>query len=160
VNRRPVQLKVCGQGDRAAPPPRVEAGVTFSLGAIGVVHSPFHGGCPTPKHFERSGVGTVEVFPEFVAGLEGIEGARDLWLLSYCSSGPSGDEEPGAAGQARCGSFAARAACGPGALMLTLVRLVGAQGGVLKVEGLDLDDGTPLLDIKTYSPHRDNPRES
>jgi|WetSurMetagenome_2_1015567.scaffolds.fasta_scaffold03060_3 tRNA (adenine37-N6)-methyltransferase len=145
---------------RAASSARGEAGVTFSLGAIGVVHSPFHGGCPNPKHFGHSSVGTVEVFPEFLPGLKGIEAVRDLWLLAYCRPGSSDTDGPAAAGQAPREGFGARAACGPGALMLTLVRIVGAQGGLLKVEGLDLDDGTPLLDIKPYLAHRDNPRES
>jgi tRNA (Thr-GGU) A37 N-methylase len=48
------------------------------------------------------------------------------------------------------GLFATRAPCRPNAIGLSLVRLVGREGRVLRIEDVDVLDGTPLLDIKPY----------
>ena len=48
------------------------------------------------------------------------------------------------------GIFATRAPCRPNPVGLSLVRLVKREGCVLHLEGVDLLDGTPVLDIKPY----------
>jgi tRNA (Thr-GGU) A37 N-methylase len=53
------------------------------------------------------------------------------------------------------GLFATRAPSRPNPIGLSLVRLVGREGNRLQVEGLDILDGTPLLDIKPYIPKID-----
>ena len=56
------------------------------------------------------------------------------------------------------GVFATRFPARPNPLGLTTVRLIRRSGGVLMVEGLDAEDGTPVLDLKPYIPVYDKPR--
>ncbi|MFO7712202.1 MAG: TrmO family methyltransferase [Dehalococcoidia bacterium] len=55
-------------------------------------------------------------------------------------------------GHGLCGVFATRSPHRPCPLGLTVVELMGREGNILKVRGLDAVDGTPLLDIKPYIP--------
>jgi len=54
------------------------------------------------------------------------------------------------------GVFATRAPKRPNPIGLSVVRLIGIDDGVLKIEGVDIVDGTPLLDIKPYVPEFDS----
>ncbi|MFC1990984.1 tRNA (N6-threonylcarbamoyladenosine(37)-N6)-methyltransferase TrmO [Chloroflexota bacterium] len=55
------------------------------------------------------------------------------------------------------GLFATRSPNRPNPLGKATVRLLQCQGNVLKVEGLDAIDGTPVIDIKPYIPGHDSP---
>jgi tRNA-Thr(GGU) m(6)t(6)A37 methyltransferase TsaA len=54
------------------------------------------------------------------------------------------------------GVFATRAPSRPNPIGLSIVRLLGIEGNVLRVENVDIVDGTPLLDIKPYVPQFDH----
>ncbi len=54
------------------------------------------------------------------------------------------------------GLFATRAPARPNPIGLSCVRLLGIEGGALRIGEVDILDGTPLLDIKPYVPHYDN----
>jgi len=49
------------------------------------------------------------------------------------------------------GVFATRAPCRPNSIGLSIVELVRREGNVLHLDGMDILDGTPLLDIKPYT---------
>lgn len=96
--------------------------------------------------------------------LRGIDGYSHLWLLWYFSE--NGREArsltvrpPRLGGNKRMGVFATRSPFRPNPIGLSCVRLLGvestAEGQVLMVEGADLLDGTPILDIKPYLPFTD-----
>lgn len=96
--------------------------------------------------------------------LRGIDGYSHLWLLWYFSE--NGREArsltvrpPRLGGNKRMGVFATRSPFRPNPIGLSCVRLLGvestAEGQVLVVEGADLLDGTPILDIKPYLPFTD-----
>lgn len=97
--------------------------------------------------------GTVEVFPEYAAGLRDLDGFERIWLVYWFDRAkeaelvvtPYLDTTPR-------GLFATRAPCCPNPIGVSAVRLLGMAGRVLKVEGLDILDKTPLLDIKPYIP--------
>ena len=55
------------------------------------------------------------------------------------------------------GLFATRAPRRPNPIGLSVVRLLAVEGTTLHVEGIDVLDGTPLLDLKPYVPHFDQP---
>jgi tRNA-Thr(GGU) m(6)t(6)A37 methyltransferase TsaA len=125
---------------------------------IGVIHSPFKTveGVPIQPAGAVGIRGTVEVFPEFVEGLKDLEGFSHIILIYHfhrvkgyqLEVTPFLDERPH-------GVFATRAPRRPNAIGLSVVRLVGVEGGVLEVDGVDVLDGTPLLDIKPYVPEFD-----
>ncbi|MDD5466808.1 MAG: tRNA (N6-threonylcarbamoyladenosine(37)-N6)-methyltransferase TrmO [Anaerolineales bacterium] len=129
---------------------------------IGVIHSPFHdlAGMPIQPASESSGPGTVEVYAEFAPGLKDLEGFSHLLLITHLHAvkearlrvTPFLDDEPH-------GVFATRAPTRPNPIGLSVVRLAGVRGNCLDVDGLDLLDGTPLLDIKPYVPEFDQPVE-
>lgn len=123
-------------------------GVTFSVRAIGIVHTPFRSGCPAPKHFARQGRGTLEVLPEFKPSLCGLRHYSHLWLLLYLGGSQIGQDvrrRPFNVGERDPGDT-----FGPSlqnVARLSLVKLVSMEGTLLRLEGLDADDGTPVLDI-------------
>ncbi|MDI6768912.1 MAG: tRNA (N6-threonylcarbamoyladenosine(37)-N6)-methyltransferase TrmO [Anaerolineales bacterium] len=129
----------------------------FVMKPIGVIHSPFTEKDQTPIQASRSqAIGRVEVYPEFAAGLQDIEGFSHIILLYvfHCSSGYSLRVQPFLDDQLR-GLFATRYPCRPNPIGLSVVRLLSRQENTLTVEGVDVLDGTPLLDIKPYVPDFD-----
>jgi tRNA-Thr(GGU) m(6)t(6)A37 methyltransferase TsaA len=124
---------------------------------IGVIHSPFVDKAQTPIQANRStAIGQVEVFPEYAPGLQDLEGFSHVYLLYafHMSEGfklkvrPFLDDE-------EHGLFATRHPCRPNPIGLSVVRLLTCRGNVLEIEGVDVLDGTPLLDIKPYVPDFD-----
>lgn len=100
--------------------------------------------------------GRVELFPEYVEGLQDIEGFSHIILLYHFhrSSGfkltvvPFLDTVPR-------GVFATRAPHRPNAIGMSVVKLLRVAGEVIEIENVDILDGTPLLDIKPYVPEFD-----
>jgi tRNA-Thr(GGU) m(6)t(6)A37 methyltransferase TsaA len=129
----------------------------YILKPIGIIHSPFNDKSETPIQASRSrAIGQVEVHPEFAEGLQDVEGFSHLILLYafHCSSGYTLRVKPLLDDQSR-GLFATRYPCRPNPLGLSVVRLLARRDNVLEIEGVDVLDGTPLLDIKPYVPDFD-----
>jgi tRNA-Thr(GGU) m(6)t(6)A37 methyltransferase TsaA len=129
----------------------------FVMRAIGVIHSPFREQAVTPIQASRSRAeGQVEVFAEYREGLEDLEGFSHIFLLYvfHCSVGCALHVKPFLDDRER-GLFATRHPCRPNPLGLSVVRLLRRRGSVLDVIGVDVLDGTPLLDIKPYVPEFD-----
>lgn len=103
---------------------------------------------PGAKHDAE---GTIEVVPEFEAGLADIDGFSHLFVLWVFdrSQGfdlvgtPPVDDRPH-------GVFATRSPRRPNPIGLTVVELLRRDGGRLHVRGVDMLDNTPVLDIKPY----------
>ena len=129
----------------------------FIMRPIGVIHSPFTDKKQTPIQPTRSqAVGQVEVYPEFAEGLQDIEGLSHVILLYvfHCLSGYTLRVKP-FLDDALHGLFATRYPCRPNPIGLSVVRLIARHDNVLEIEGVDVLDGTPLLDIKPYVPDFD-----
>lgn len=112
-------------------------------------------------------VSTIVFEPEYRVdeALRGIEGYSHLWLIWEFSQAVREDwsptvRPPRLGGNTRMGVFATRSPFRPNPIGLSSVRLVGMEkteeGTVLLVEGADLCDGTPILDIKPYLPFTDS----
>jgi tRNA (adenine37-N6)-methyltransferase len=100
----------------------------------------------SPAGHER---GRVEVFEEFAAGRADVEAYERLYLFFWLhQSTPPRDLAPFISPPR--GIFATHSPSRPNPLGLTRVRLIDRQGRILIVEGVDMYDGTPLLDIKPY----------
>jgi tRNA (adenine37-N6)-methyltransferase len=122
---------------------------------IGVIHSPFKTteGMPIQPSGAQQVLGEVEVFPRYAKGLQDLEGFSHIILLYYFHRArrarlvviPFLDSKPH-------GVFATRAPSRPNPVGLSVVRFVAREGNSLRVQGIDILDGTPLLDIKPYVP--------
>jgi tRNA (adenine37-N6)-methyltransferase len=124
----------------------------FIMKPIGVIHSPFTDKAMTPIQPSRSQAsGRVEVYPEYAEGLQGLEGFSHLILIYvfHQSSGFTLKVQPFLDNQLH-GLFATRHPCRPNPLGLSIVRLLARRENILEIDGVDMLDGTPLLDIKPY----------
>lgn len=125
----------------------------FLMQPIGVVRSPYAdtGQIPKGKGAEHAAEGVLEIRPEFEPGLKDIEGFSHLYVLWVFDreagfqllATPPTDTRPH-------GVFATRAPRRPNPIGLTVVRLLGRDGPRLRVRGVDMLDGTPILDLKPY----------
>lgn len=126
---------------------------TTTLRPIGVVRSPFRTKEDVPKglgarHDEE---GQLEIFPEFAAGLADIDGFSHLyvlWLFDRAEACELVGRNP-TDGLAH-GVFATRSPKRPNPLALTVVELLGRDGATLAVRGVDMLDGSPVVDLKPY----------
>jgi tRNA-Thr(GGU) m(6)t(6)A37 methyltransferase TsaA len=125
---------------------------------IGIVHSPFTDtvGMPIQPAGAAGVRGTITVNADLSEGLRDLEGFSHIVLLYHFhrSTGYALQVTPFLDTRMH-GVFATRAPKRPNAIGLSVVRLIGIEGNELTVEGLDVLDGTPLLDIKPYIPEMD-----
>jgi tRNA-Thr(GGU) m(6)t(6)A37 methyltransferase TsaA len=131
------------------------SGTEYPCRAIGVARTPFTDPAATPIQAAFSTVrGTVEVYPGFRDGLSALAGFSHLILIYrfHRAAGEEIAERPLIDGAEPHGIFATRHFNRPNMLGISVVRLAGIDGGTLAVEGIDLLDGTPILDIKPYIP--------
>jgi tRNA (adenine37-N6)-methyltransferase len=129
----------------------------FIMRPIGVLHSPFTDKQRTPIQPSRStALGYVEVFPEFCEGLQDLSGFSHIILLYVFHQSESYTLRviPFLDHQLR-GLFATRYPNRPNPIGLSVVWLISLKDNILYIEGIDVLEGTPLLDIKPYVPDFD-----
>jgi tRNA-Thr(GGU) m(6)t(6)A37 methyltransferase TsaA len=125
---------------------------------IGIIHSPYHNKEDTPIQgaFSPDGRGEVEVFPEFEEGLKDIDTFSHVILIyQFDRSGEVRLVRPTFLDDEFHGVFASRHPCRPNGLGITVVKLLKRSKNLLEVAGIDVLDGTPLIDIKPYIPRFD-----
>lgn len=125
----------------------------FTLHPIGTVRSPYTSTAQIPKGrgAAHDAEGVIEIRPELEAGLADIEGFSHLYVIwifdrsagSELTAWPPSDTRPH-------GVFATRSPQRPNPIGLTVVELLGRDGLRLRVRGIDMLDGTPVVDIKPY----------
>lgn len=131
----------------------IERNISINVNPIGVVHSPLTSsdGAPIQPAFAKNCEGTVEVYKEFEEALLDVEGFERIWLLCWFDRAskfklkvkPYLDDK-------LHGLFATRAPSRPNPIGLSCVKLLSIEKNILHVSGIDILDGTPLLDIKPY----------
>lgn len=126
---------------------------------IGIAHSPFTtpGAPPFQSTFSQA-EGSIEIFPDYREGLGSIEGFSHLIVISHFDRAERGAlvEKPLTDGDAPHGIFACRHFNRPNPIGISYVGLTRVADGILYVRGIDLLDGTPVLDIKPYIPAFDS----
>lgn len=129
-------------------PQGYDAGLYF----IGRVRTPWGSRAECPKNGRQTeAVCTLEVDAAYRPGLQNVHGATHLIVL-YWMDRAARDlvrQQPRHAEGSR-GTFSLRSPARPNPIALSVVELLGIEGGRLSVRGLDCIDGTPLLDIKPY----------
>jgi tRNA-Thr(GGU) m(6)t(6)A37 methyltransferase TsaA len=125
----------------------------FTFQPIGVVSSPFKDTAAIPKGLgaKHEAEGILNIQPEFALGLTDIEGFSHLYVLWAFDrvngydliAAPPSDNQPH-------GVFTTRSPRRPNPIGLTVVELIRREDSMLHVRGVDMLDGTPILDIKPY----------
>lgn len=127
--------------------------MAITLDPIGTVRSRYTDTAEIPKGpgAQHDAEGVLEIRPELAEGLQDIEGFSHLYVIwvfdragapSLVAHPPSDDRPHGV--------FATRSPQRPNPIGLTVVELLGRDGTRLKVRGVDMLDGTPIVDIKPY----------
>jgi len=125
----------------------------FTSCPIGFVSSPYKDTGQVPKGLgaKHDADGVLKLLPEFEPGLTDIEGFSHLIVIwefdrsqgfELTASPPSDNRSHGV--------FATRSPLRPNPIALTTVELLRREGAHLHVRGIDMLDGTPILDIKPY----------
>jgi len=129
---------------------------------VGIVHSEHteHDNTPIQGIFNPCR-GYVELYPEYEPGLCDIESFTYLYLLYYFDRATARNllQKPFLDGEKDRGIFAIRHFNRPNPLGLSIVRLLRRCKNILEVSGVDILDGTPVIDIKPYVrqfDHRDD----
>lgn len=120
---------------------------------IGHVRSPLAGTeqIPTGAGARHEAEGVLEVLPELEAGLTDLEGFSHLYVIWAFDRAEGFDLLTTTPLDALPhGVFSTRSPRRPNPIALTVVRLLRREGRRLHVRGLDMLDGTPILDLKPY----------
>lgn len=120
---------------------------------IGIIHSEHTEQENTPiQGIFNPSVGYIEVFDEVKDGLADIESFSHIFALYYFhrATGKNLTQKPFLDGEKERGIFAIRHFNRPNPIGISIMELLEVKGNILKVSGVDVLDGTPLLDIKPY----------
>lgn len=138
------------------------------LRAIGVVRTPYTQRADTPLQsaFDRATVGCVDLDPRYADALDGLDGFTHAWLLTWLADADAPVVEPELRqvplllrdAPQLMGIFATRGPRRPNPIGLSLVRLLDIAGHTIRFAGVDLLDGTIVLDVKPYVSYFDVPK--
>ena len=129
--------------------------MTFQLETIAIIHSPF---CelvnmPVQPKGAKDVLARIEFKKEYEEGLKDLEGFSHAYLIYHfhkvkapkLSVIPFNDKT-----DTPRGVFSTRTPMHPNSLGLSVVEIVRVDGNIVTIKGVDILDGTPLLDIKPY----------
>jgi tRNA-Thr(GGU) m(6)t(6)A37 methyltransferase TsaA len=129
------------------------------MDVIGIIRTPYQTKeeCPIQPLYASRAAGRVEVFEPYAQGLTDIETFSHVYLLYLFDRADAVsfvrstflDDTPH-------GIYASRHPCRPNGIGMSIVKLIRRDGNTLVVEGTDILDETPLLDIKPYIPKYDS----
>jgi len=125
---------------------------------IGVIHSPFQQqeGTPIQSALAGDAKGWIDVHPTYVEALQDLQEFERIWVLYHLDR--TADFKPLVTpylDTAKHGLFATRSPARPNPIGMSVLRLLALAEGRIDVAGIDVLDGTPLLDIKPYVPDFD-----
>lgn len=122
------------------------------LHIIGMLHGDILSRDDAPKNYsESSRVGTIEVFSQYNEGLEGVEAGQTIVVLFWLHEArrdilkvhPRGDTS-----RNQQGVFTTRSPIRPNPIAISELKVLAVNDNCIEVSGLDILDGTPIVDIK------------
>ncbi len=129
--------------------------MTFELKQIATIYSPFSKleGMPVQPKGAKDTFATIEFKEEYAEGLKDLDGFSHVYLIYYfhkvkepkLSVVPFNDKT-----HTPRGVFSTRTPMHPNSMGLSVVELVKVENNIVTIKGVDILDGTPLLDIKPY----------
>ena len=131
--------------------------IQINMQPIGVVHSPYKERFATPRQpgdnrcIEQA---QIELYAgsNFDQALQDLNSFSHIWVIywMHLNQGWNPTVKPPRGSDVRRGVFATRAPHRPNPIGLSLVKLISIKKRNITIEGLDMLDGTPVLDIKPY----------
>lgn len=137
----------------------------YNVNPVGILHSCFKEKFAIPRQPQLAPAarGVLELLPPYndPAAVAGLEQVSHVWLLFLFHQALEDKPRlkvrpPRLGGNTSIGVFASRATHRPNGIGQSVVRLDGIEPGRLLLSGIDLLDGTPVLDIKPYVPYADS----
>ena len=125
---------------------------TLTITPIGILHCDLKTRDQTPKNYDESEhVGTLEIFPQFLAGLKGIRKGDTIVVLFWLDRAdrtvlrvhPRGDTS-----KPRRGVFSTRSPVRPNPIAVSELIVLKINKNIITVSGVDILDATPVIDIK------------
>ena len=122
---------------------------------IGIIHTSFKtvDNMPIQPTADNGSEGFIEIFNEYAEGLADLAGFSHLYLIFHLHEckGHKLKVIPFLDTVER-GIFSTRSPARPNPVGLSVVKLISIEGNILNIQGLDILDGTPLIDIKPFVP--------
>ena len=124
----------------------------ITLQPIGILHCNLHTREETPKNYDESEhAGTIEIYPQFLAGLEGIRKGDTIIVLFWLDRAdrtvlrvhPRGDRS-----KQKRGVFSTRSPLRPNPIAISELLVKDIKDNIISVKNLDILDHTPVIDIK------------
>jgi len=124
----------------------------FSIQPIGILHCDLTDRAHTPKNYDESNhAGTIEIYPEFIEGLDGIRKGDTIVVLFWLDRAdrsilkvyPRGDKS-----KPKRGIFSTRSPVRPNPIAISELLVQDVDKNILTVKRLDILDSTPVIDIK------------
>ena len=124
----------------------------FTLKPIGILHCDLTNREHTPKNYDESRhIGTIEIYPDFIEGLDGIRKGDIIVVLFWLDRAdrsilrvhPRGDKS-----KPKRGIFSTRSPVRPNPIAISELLVQDINKNILTVKGLDILDATPVIDIK------------
>ena len=137
--------------------------MTITLDAIGTIHSPFTDleNMPIQPAGAAEVVGTLEILPQYAEALADLDGFSHIYLIyHFHRARRTALQVVPFLDTVQRGVLATRSPLRPNHLGLSIVRLLEVRGTEVRVQGIDVLDGTPLIDIKPYIANFDHVAES
>ena len=135
--------------------------MTFEVFSMGTAHTPFHNLTDIPRcSKDLMAEGYIEINEEFEDCLIGLENFKNIFVISWmdhADRSPHMVKPHTQKDKPPLGVFATRSPARPNPLALTLLDITKIEGRKIYVRGLDLLDGTPIIDIKKYDSVLDSP---
>jgi tRNA-Thr(GGU) m(6)t(6)A37 methyltransferase TsaA len=143
--------------------------MTYSVSPVGYLRSCFKEKFAIPRQpaLASAARGCLELLPPYdrAEAVQGLEGVSHVWLLFMFHRALETQPRlkvrpPRLGGNRSMGVFATRATHRPNGIGQSVVRLDRVEPGKLWLSGIDLLDGTPVIDIKPYVPYADHVPEA
>jgi tRNA-Thr(GGU) m(6)t(6)A37 methyltransferase TsaA len=124
----------------------------YTIRPIGILHCDLIDREHTPKNYDESEyAGTIEIYPEFIDGLNGIQKGETIVVLFWLDRAdrsilrvhPRGDKS-----KPKRGIFSTRSPVRPNPVAISELLVQDINENFITVKGLDILDSTPVIDIK------------
>ncbi len=126
---------------------------------IGVIYTPFKSLKGIPIQSSMSATkGTIEIFPEYVAGLKDLSGFSHIYCIFFFDMVklPVPLQSKPFLVNEKKGVFAIRTPFRPNPIGLSILEILDINQNIISVKNVDILDQTPILDIKPYASQYDN----